>query len=227
MPSLLRVVKRAPDLSLLSLREMRTVISEADDPTLTRLEAEVRTRITRACKVAWDGVTPPTLRQEQVVETFRLGSGGWGGVGWWGPARGFVHSDDSRVFPELIVQRRPIVTVDSIVEDELPLAADTDYEFDAGAGLIRRLWNDLPAAWRTTKVVVTYTAGWQEVPQDLKTVALRLLRQYRFREVRDLDVRQFSIPGVIERQYAHTVADPDIPAELIDMLTPFINHQVG
>jgi hypothetical protein len=127
-----------------------------------------------------------------------------------------------------VLQRRPIVSVESVEEDYAMLDAD-DYEIDAPAGMLRRLWDDLPASWRTTKLVVSYTAGWDKVPRGLKTAAGQLARLYWFRGSRDPALKQMAIPGVIERQYYATtaIADPDIPTQVMDMLSPFINTVVG
>lgn len=224
MKSLFQVTTAATDRALLTLPELRATIGipdNSEDAALQLLGNRVADRIARACRVGIDGATPPTLREETILETFRLGAGGVG------RARGFHHFDDVLAISELVLARRPIVSVASIVEDENTLETD-DFEIHSGAGLLLRLWDDLPASWLPTKVIVGYTAGWATVPDGLRTAAERLARYYWFRDTRDPALKQISIVGVASRQFeTQPATDPDVPGDVMDMLGPFVNTAIG
>lgn len=217
MDSILSVTAPASDLSLLTLDELRAAIGLKDnskDADLRALGTRVFDRITQACRIAADGATPPTLRQETLTETFRFDL-----------LRRWDWRSRQR---EIVLSRRPITQVKSVEEAGTVLNPATDYETLAAAGMLRRLLNDEPAHWGSGKVIVQYTAGWETVPEGLKLAAERLARAYWFQQSRDPAVRQINIPGVIERQYWISAAsDPDIPKEIMDMLGPYRNTAVG
>jgi hypothetical protein len=224
MKSLFQVTASAPDRSLLTLPELRATIGipdHSEDAALQLLGNRLADRIARACKVGIDGATPPTLREETILETFRLGAGGVG------RARGFHHFDDVLAIQDLVLGRRPIVSVASIVEDCYTLDAD-DFEIHSGAGMLLRLWDDFPACWLPVKVVVGYTAGWATVPDGLRTAAERLARYYWFRDMRDPALKQISLAGIGSRSFeSQPATDPDVPADVMDMLAPFVNTAIG
>jgi len=153
---MLTIATPALDLILLTLAEARAAVGVTDssqDAQLEILRKRVSAAITAACRVASAGATPPTLRLEVVSDTYRLKS---------------RHE-------ALILSRRPVVTVSSVVEDGTTLAA-TDYEVDASAGLLKRLSGDEYTCWSCGKIVVAYSAGWETVPEDLKEAASKLAR---------------------------------------------------
>lgn len=126
---------------------------------------------------------------------------------------------------KLILSRRPIVTVTSVVENGVTLTQDTDFSVDAGAGILNRLNNDQPMAWmRHVKIVVNYDAGWATVPEGLKRAVTKLLRNHWFQNSRDPALKSINVPGVIERSFwIDNKTDPAVPQDVIDMLGPYIN----
>ena len=198
------------DRSLLSDAELRIAIGDdgsASDASITALGNRVSAAIVRACRVPAAGATPPTLRLETISETFRLKS-----------------SQES-----LILSRRPIVSVTSIVENDETLTANTDYESHAAAGMIKRLSDDTEICWPSGKIVVVAACGWETVPDDLKLAAVKLAAVFWSEGERvDPNLKAVSIPGVIDREYWVSPSDdPAMPREVLDLLAPYMNHWVG
>jgi len=219
--SVLSVTTPAGDLALLTIEELRaavgvTIGDSSQDATLATLGTRVADRITQACNVATDGAKPPTLREETLSETWRLRQLG----------RGSAHHHGHG--SELLLARRPIVSVTSIEEDGIALDP-ADYEILAASGMLRRLSGDAPRSWSLAgKIVVVYVAGWATVPESLKFAAEQLARVYWFQQTRDPALKQISIPGVIERQFwVDTSNDHDIPQDVMDILEPYRNRSVG
>jgi hypothetical protein len=206
--SILTVTAPASDLNLLTLPEIRAAVRVAtgQDADLETLRKQVAASITRACKIASAGATPPTLRKETLSETFRLKS-----------------RQDS-----LVLARRPIVSVSSVTEDGTAVDAD-DYELDAAAGLLYRLSGDVRTCWPCGKIVVAYAAGWETVPEDLKLAASKLAAVLWSEGERvDPNLKRDRVDGVGEKEYWVSPSDdPLIPSEVMDLLTPYLNHWVG
>lgn len=214
MPTpLLTVTSPASDLSLLSLAEMRTAAGQSDgsrDADVKRIGSRVADAITAACKIAADGATPPTLRQESLVDTFRLDR-------WWGRTS---HHDDHY---EIILSRRPIVSVTSVVEAGVTLDPSS-YEIRASKGTLARLVADVPSRWVPSKVVVTYVAGWATVPEGLKRAAEKLMKFYWSEASRDPLLRSVEVPGILNKTYwIGAPGDPSIPQDVMDDLGPYLN----
>lgn len=213
--SVISVTTPASDLTLLTIAELRAaaqVTGNSQDANLKRVGDRVADAISQACKVVTDGAIPPTLRQETLVETFRLNR-------WW-------NRTDHRTPREmLMLARRPIVSVASVVEAGNTLDPTIpDYEIRSGEGALLRLFNDAPSHWAHDKIVVTYTAGWSMVPQGLKRAAEKLVRFYWSEMAKDPLLRTINIPGVSERTYwIGAPDDPSIPQDVMDDLGPYIN----
>ena len=167
----------APDRTLISLAEAKAALgitNTASDATLATLIAQISDLIARECKVPEDGASPPTLRRETIVETFR---------------------QDKRVSP-LILARRFVGSITSVVEDGVTLAA-TDYETDKAAGLVSRLdASGNIICWPMAKIVATYTAGFETIPEPLKLAAITILREQRSAASRDPMLRGETVEGL-------------------------------
>jgi hypothetical protein len=206
--SILAVTTPAPDLSLLTIEELRKATGVGDnseDADLEALGRRVAAAIARECKVSAAGVTPPTLRQETLTEIFR----------------------PTDAFDELLLARRPIVSVVSIVEDLATLQA-ADYEIVADAGYIRRLCDDRVTLWSAEKITVVYAAGWDVVPDDLSLAAAKLAAVF-WTEGRKIDpsLKRVKIEGISEREYwVPPTSDPAIPREVCDLLRDFYHHSI-
>src|ERR1051326_4761510 len=74
---MLQVIVPAGDLNLLTIEELRLAVGlslddDSQDEKLQELGLRVSSMISAACCVAKDGVSPPTLLNEDLTETFRL-----------------------------------------------------------------------------------------------------------------------------------------------------------
>lgn len=188
------------DRLLLTSAELAAVVSKSvvgSAQMLSALNLRVSAMITRACKVATAGATPPTLRLESISETFRLKS-----------------QQEC-----LVLARRPVVAITSVTENDTILVADDDYEIDASAGLLYRLWEGVRACWPCGTIVIPYSAGWQTVPYDLRELACKLATVLSAETGRDPSLGSVDIPGAISETYRYgRPDDPLIPAEIMEGL---------
>jgi len=211
------VVEPASDLTLLTITELRAAVLVTDgsqDTALYRIGRRVADVLTRACHVATDGATPPTLRLESVTDTFRLNR-------WFG--RTLHHTARET----LVLSRRPIIEVTSVVEAGVTLDPTSDYEIRSAEGQLVRLLLDEPSRWAPDKIVVSYSAGYDYVPEGLKSAAEKLVRLFFHEGQRDPLLRSENVPGVGEATYwIGAASDPSIPQDVIDDLGPYINPLV-
>lgn len=204
------ITTAAEDKNLLSAEEMRLAIGLASgdsskDTPLATLNARVSTLIAQACKVATAGISVVTLRSETITETFRNGE--------W--------------FEHLVLSRRPVTAITSVVEDGVTLAA-TDYEIDAGSGLLLRLEDDRPAMWSGEKITVVYVAGWATVPADLKLAASKVANEFYTVGTRDPNLKRVDVFEVVEREYwVSPKDDPLLSNEIQALLAPYMNMAVA
>jgi hypothetical protein len=204
------VTSPADDLTLLSIEELRVAVGlasddDSKDDQLDSLGIRVAAMITASCMVVGDGLAQPTLRLEELTETYRLKS-------------------DQRT---LYAARRPITEVHSITENGVTLTADVDYEFDAAAATFTRLTNDVATCWPSGKVVVDYEAGYETVPDVLKAIAAQLASSYWANAGIDPMEKRLSIPGLIDRErWVDQTANNQMPADILGALTAggFVNR---
>lgn len=175
----------APTRALLTTAQLRVAAGLAAtnasrDAELSAIGLTVSDIISNWCNIAGDGITPVTLRQETLIETVRLTCGK----------------------SPLILSRRFLGTV-SVVEADVALAA-TDFSINAGAGMLTRLSSDAETYWPTSKIIVTYEAGFATVPTDLVDVAAEMVAR-RIGASRDPMMRseRIEVPGVrtVDRSY--------------------------
>jgi len=205
---LLTIVTESTNRLLLTREEIAEVVAEKDVAKLDALNARVSALIVKACRVASAGATPPTLRLETVTDTFRLKS-----------------SQDV-----LMLSRRPVVTLSSVVEAGTTLTEGTGYECDRSSGLLYRLSQDDRTCWSSGLIVVTYSAGWQTVPQDLRELARKLATMISSESGRDASLGGMEIPGVVSETYRFgRPDDPLIPAEIMEGLQRggYVNRWIG
>lgn len=207
---MLTVTTAATDLTLLTVAERRAAVGVADasrDAELLTLEARVAAAITAACKVARNGTVPPTLRLETLTETLR----------------------PTVERCEIILSRRPIVSVTSITEDGTAVVA-ADYEIESGAGMLRRLSGDEPTIWAAAKIVVVYVAGWATVPEELKLAAAKFMQAEIQQGTRDPMLKSKTTEGVSSYEWwVDPTNDSVIPAEVMDILQRggYVNNWIG
>ncbi|BBK37694.1 hypothetical protein STAQ_27720 [Allostella sp. ATCC 35155] len=195
-------------LTIEQLRAAAGVTGTDQDAVLLALGLRIADEIADHCRVPSDGVHPPTLLRETLVETIRL-------TCWTQP---------------LILARRWLgdvsVTVDGVAVDA------ADLEADAPAGLLYRLQDDRRTAWAAGKVVVTYQAGFAEAPTAVIGAAEQLVRLQRSQASRDPLARSERVrtEGVEEIQTDFWVGPVDgqaIPSDVADRLARYVYHQVG
>ena len=215
MDSILNITTPAPDRNLLTIAELRDAADVTDrsmDADLRALGLRVANRIAYACRVRRGGAVPATLRQETVLETFRhrgrltFEYHGYG----HGPRR-------------LRLSRRPIVSVSSLTYDGVSQDT-TNLLIDQSAGFIEWHFGRTGAFWGN-EIAVSYIAGFDVVPDDLKLAATMLAQQYLAAQSQEPGLRAITIPGVEERQYwIGQPQDPDFPQNILDILSPYRNE---
>jgi hypothetical protein len=161
----------ATDRSLATAAEVLAALGETVTAAMILYVSDL---ISLECRVVGDGVNPPTLREETIVETIRVAS-----------SKG-----------ELILSRRFIGDVASVTVDGSALA-ETEYEVDPGSGILTRI--DSTGAvicWNRGKVVVTYDAGFAVVPETLKLAAIRVIQEQLSASARDPLLRGETVEGI-------------------------------
>lgn len=207
---MLTITTAASDTSLLTTEELRLAVGLAasdasQDALLTMFNERVTDALVRWCNVADVPPTPPTFRQETLTEVFRLD--GWA--------------------PELVLSRRPVTAITSVVVDEVTYDAE-EYETHVAAGTLYRLVDDLKAGWVGDKITVVYTAGWATVPPSLKAAAMKAVRLLWSEDGPDArsdpNLKRHRIDGVGEREYwVGAATDPLLSMEIQELLAPFRN----
>jgi hypothetical protein len=188
--SLVRVTGPAATCDLVSLDDARAELG-----TKKKDDRKLKGWITDASTFVADYLGR-TLATETVTETFRL-------HGWPGRMGGSV--DHVRDHARLRLSRFPLISVGSIVVDNVTLAPDLDWESDDDAGFLFRLDNlGNRMGWYGQRIVVTYTAGYDlpdGIDRPIRQACMILLRHRLKAGDRDLTVRAENVPGVLETQY--------------------------
>lgn len=206
----LRVTAAADDRGLLAITELRAaagVPDTAQDAALVKQGLAVADTISGWCCIAGAGLAAPTLRQESLEQTF------------WPRCS----------FESLVLARRFLGTV-SIVENGTALDA-SDFIANGRAGVLTRLRNGSPCHWPSGKLVVTYQAGFADVPTDLAAVAAEMVSR-RSGTARDpmLKRERVDVAGIeqVEREYwVDAAAAVDITPDMADVLGRYKTIQVG
>jgi hypothetical protein len=208
MTTIFTVTSANTDRSLLTQAELAQAVPgwAGDQKRLATLGLRVSALITKACRVRSDGATPPTLRLESIKDTFRL--------------RGCP-------LEKLNLSRRPVVSIESVVENDLTLIADDDYELASASALLFRRSRGCHSFWGRGNVIVSYSAGWATVPHDLRELAAKFATMLAAESGRDPSIGSESIPGVYDATYRYgRPDDPLVPAEILEGLSQggFINY---
>lgn len=173
----------ASSRAILTLAEIKAAVGEtgsSNDGALTSLGAQISDAISLACGVPSDGVNPPTLFRETIVETIRLRDPLW----------------------SLALSRRFVYSITSIVVAGTTLTTN-DYEVDKAAGILRYISSSgCEVEWPTGKTVVTYLAGFSAAPEPLKLAATLLTREAWAMSQRDPSIRSESFDGLGSFQYS-------------------------
>ncbi|GLK86682.1 hypothetical protein [Ancylobacter defluvii] len=173
----------AADRGLLTIEQLREAagVPQSDtsqDTKLEKLGLQVADLICRECGIAGDGIRPPTLRKETVVETFRL----------------------NHCRPMLVLSRRFVPNVIAVVLRGEALES-SDHEVDAEGGILKRIMAGMEISWPMGTVAVTYEAGFDEVPTDLALAAMSAVREQLSSTDRDPLLKRERVEGVSELEY--------------------------
>lgn len=208
MRPILTVTTAATDLLLLTEAEARlaTGVATGRDAEILQVRKSVSAAITSRCNVWASGATAPTLRLETLSQQNRL----------------------ECPVEQIRLVRRPVIEVLTVTEDSVAVVS-TDYELDAATGLLRRLCSDYPSFWfACNKVVVTYSAGWATVPENLKAAAAKLATVVWSEAGRDVGLKSIEIPDVISKEYwVGPSDDPLFTREIDELLADYINPAVA
>jgi len=209
---MLTVTDAADDLQLLTPEELRRAAGiEADDPTydaeLAVLGLRASTALAAACGVARAGYAasyltespplrgeaPVTLKAEGLTETIR----------------GQRHNP-------LFLARRPVLSVTSV---QVSGSLVSDYEVDIPQGALYWTHGFCYPYWDygcANPIVVSYEAGYDIVPQDLKGYASRLVSTYYQTFGEDPNVRRYEIPDVVTvERWVDTSTDSIVPEDIM------------
>ncbi len=220
---MLIVTTPAADLSLLTdvqLRAAAGVSDDSQDDALSDAGLRIAASIARACNVSQGGANVPTLRLEGLTETIQVGGGHGHRMYGRGHGRHHMHGH------QLVLSRRPVVTVTSITIDEVVLDP-AHYEVDGAAGIVNHLRAYSPYCWGR-HVTVVYTAGWDTVPPDLALAASLSLKATWLDANRDPNVKAVQVEGVDRREYFYgSDKDPMMSAQIMDLLKPYTQLRVA
>jgi hypothetical protein len=183
-----------------------------DSVTLESYIDEVSAQCAAYCGLARDAAgTPPTFATESLRAT------------WYAS-----HHRHRRGDKLLVPWRIPVTEIASVIEGGVTLDADTEYRLLSG-GMLLRLCSDAPACWPLCKIVVEYTAGWENpsanAPADLQAA---VAEQVKFRVMsldRDPAVLSESVPDAYSASYAmrgvNNVGTSGLLLQVEAALTPY------
>ncbi len=202
----------ASSRALLTAQELRVAVGLADSDTsqdtrLGVLGLRVSDAIARHCKVAEDGVNPPTLLSELCSETIWLD----------GPR-------DS-----LVLTRRFVTSVAAVAENSVVLGVGA-YEVNKPAGILWRIASERRICWTGVKVVLQYSAGFAAPPSDIKQAAELYLRQLSSMTTRDPLVKRERVDNVSETEFWVGSIDASngsaLPSDVAALLTPYVTYSL-
>lgn len=197
-------------MALADMKAALNITDSSSDTALTTLGLQLSDAISRYCNVPSDGMNPPTLLSETIVETQRI----------------------HRPQEKLILARHPVTSITSIVIDYIDntetLTTD-EYELHAPTGTVIRLldgyeWGWFPAYHRMrseVKLIITYVAGLLSVPTDLELAMTYALRLYWFNASRNPLTTMSYVMNVSQIQYRQQPSDSLLPLESQRMLDKY------
>jgi Phage gp6-like head-tail connector protein len=124
----------------------------------------------------------------------------------------------------LELRRRPVTSIDSIVEDGVTLYLGTNYEADLTRGRLTRLYNDLPVRWWSRKLTIQYTAGYTfpgSLPPVISRAVIEIVKDMYSTNARDLSIRSEELQGVGKVEYFSGANTGSFPQIALDLLSPY------
>ncbi|MEJ0097871.1 MAG: hypothetical protein WDM84_08015 [Bauldia sp.] len=109
----------------------------------------------------------------------------------------------------------------SIVENGTTLVAGTDYQVDLRTGIITRLRGDRETWWPFGKIVVTYSAGYADVPPALAAAATTMVQHFRSQAGQALLLRSEEVPGILTNTYADYPSGGALPPQVEALIADY------
>lgn len=129
--------------------------------------------------------------------------------------------------------RVPVTSIGSVVEDDTALVQGTDYRLTAG-GMLERMANDTAIPWSSTRITVTYTAGWllpDGVPAELEGQVIEQVKMKYLATDRDPALRSENTPDVWSGSYAvaggDSIGESGLLRSLEAALSPYRDWSMG
>ena len=122
---------------------------------------------------------------------------------------------------ELQLSRWPVISVLSLVENDVLLVEGMDFKLEPKTGKLYRLDGfGCVKQWNAAPKTVQFRAGFEAVPADVAGKAIAMVVKRYAAKGRDPNLRQESIPGVVERQWwIATGSDSgNMPPDITDVL---------
>lgn len=220
--SILTVVKASEGQDLISLADLKSdlgIKTDQNDDVLKRCITRASVFAAAYCRRTFNGRS--ALVTETVAELFR--SEGFISPFFFGHSPAAFVSDHPAQH-KMILRRRPVQSIVSILEDDVALDPTQDYELDGEKGWLTRLVSDRPWPWYFLKLQVTYVAGFDltKVPENLKIGVTKIARELYFERKRDPRVKQENVFGVADVSYWIGALGDGMPEDIALDLAEFI-----
>jgi hypothetical protein len=129
----------------------------------------------------------------------------------------------------LVLDRFPVTSFTSVVEDGVTLVNGTDYECDLSTGLLYRLSasDDSVVAWDCDKLTVTYVGGFAllgDLPATVERACISMVKLLRASATRDPALRS---ENILSGLYSYTLFGPSdmgpggLPNDVEALLAPY------
>jgi len=126
----------------------------------------------------------------------------------------------------LRLARAPITDVIEIIDDGNVIVPPDEYDIDAENGLIWRISDGLRFGWFSTRLEVTYTAGYallSGLPYDIERAAIDLIKRHYYSRSRDPALRSEQILDVINSSWTAASSASTkfgMPVDIAERLDP-------
>lgn len=201
--NLFSVTLPASDLALLTFEELEEAVGGvaadgSQDDALEAIGLRAAASLASAMMVRRYSYLPVTILRETCSETF------WPGHG------------------NLYLSRRPVQSIASVTSDGSALTTD-DFTFDPTSGALLWINSGTITSWCSPKIVVVYDAGFDDLPDELKLAATKVVQTLWSESTREPGLKRVKVEGVDEREYwVAPTTDSLIPAEVMDLIRPFM-----
>jgi hypothetical protein len=148
----------------------------------------------------------------------------------------FWHSEPMELSEYLVLDRAPVVSIDSVIMDG-DIMDPSLYRLDAARGLLYAM-NPTGYAcywYFTQSIVVNYIGGYllpgqggRDLPAGIEGAVVELVTDYWSAKGRDPSVKSEEIPGVLRRDYwvGAVGEEGELPPRVVMKLAPFRRVQV-